>query len=1051
MAKEKTKPQYVNSTPLGEDLFNGKSQETIANSIAELIKTKNIQGKLIGLEGVWGSGKSNLIKILEKLFEKTHHVFTYDAWGYQEDLQRRSFLEGLTENLTKNKIIKSDGWNLKLKNLLARKRETNTRTIPRLSWAIIALALVTFFTPIFNQISNIIEVPSIVPPDNTTRNTDIILLKIFITLIPLLLAITALIIYWWKTKKWFNIADLLYLYKGKEIEETTHVTISEEEPSIREFQKWMKDLSEDLEKDLIIVFDNMDRLPPEKVKRLWSSIHTFFSENKFKKICAIVTFDREHLKAAFNSDGEVSNQFINKTFSTIFRVPPPVLTDWKQFFDTKFREAFSDYGTSEGEVVKRIFDCHHDHITPRDIIAFINELVSVKSVMDDKIELKYVAVFISAKEDILEDPIGKILDLSFLKADKVLFEADKNLQDSIAALVYNVPLTSASQVALTRQIELSIRDQDHENFNKLTQYIHFIEILEQVLHRGDYDIENAAITLDMLDEEFKEKDSVQSRLSILWNDLGERFTRAPIKGQNLSVSHQALIKNLHGNGLESFLSHWINGIRDPLEFDGEKYYEAIASLSEYLKETSIDFDVFSKLHRKKVSPEVFLIFLKRAKSNYKKYKLECDESKLNAFIVETMPDIVVDYSDLVHIKKEYDFSSVIEKIENMLSSVTSGNCSQIYALYKAIAPEKPINSIPNNSLIHNLLQEAEANTEMYYDLIAMRLAKGRSWANMGGVSQVIENQTDDQLVKKIAERIEFFICYGDILLEAKDWSSSLLRNVAKDVTLNSYGSSRMTIEEVLPHFTNIYKAISVDPKDLIGRLSDWSKFAKEKLTSDNITSIITDAEFFEYAIEVDCELSNMIIRFFTKRLESVSEGEWISAFKDESSYLFKSTYWLLNGNKLNKLPEKAIFVYKSNLRDIANLDINIPSEMNNIFYEKINKNSLKSTLKDIRDVFINHVEISPELFVFFFNKLLDHGQLIKRAGDVTRRILTPVIGNDECFAVILREKKRIAEIINKSGDDAVDFKDKIGQKMQQSEDVNLIEFAREIGIKNNKE
>ena len=31
---------------------------------------------------------------------------------------------------------------------------------------------------------------------------------------------------------------------------------------------------------MIIVFDNMDRLPNNKVQELWSSIHTFFAEKK---------------------------------------------------------------------------------------------------------------------------------------------------------------------------------------------------------------------------------------------------------------------------------------------------------------------------------------------------------------------------------------------------------------------------------------------------------------------------------------------------------------------------------------------------------------------------------------------------------------------------------------------------------------------------------------------------------------------------------------------------------------------------------------------------
>ena len=62
----------------------------------------------------------------------------------------------------------------------------------------------------------------------------------------------------------------------------THLyeTLSEDEPTVYEFKTWMQDISDVIkekgQRKLVLVFDNMDRLPAEKVKELWSSIHTFF-------------------------------------------------------------------------------------------------------------------------------------------------------------------------------------------------------------------------------------------------------------------------------------------------------------------------------------------------------------------------------------------------------------------------------------------------------------------------------------------------------------------------------------------------------------------------------------------------------------------------------------------------------------------------------------------------------------------------------------------------------------------------------------------------------
>ena len=95
---------------------------------------------IIGVEGSWGSGKSNMIRILkENYLSDSHYFFEYDAWGHQEDLQRRSFLETLTNCLVDKKILtgtskvelkngdfKNVSWRKKLDYLLARKFETET-------------------------------------------------------------------------------------------------------------------------------------------------------------------------------------------------------------------------------------------------------------------------------------------------------------------------------------------------------------------------------------------------------------------------------------------------------------------------------------------------------------------------------------------------------------------------------------------------------------------------------------------------------------------------------------------------------------------------------------------------------------------------------------------------------------------------------------------------------------------------------------------------------------------------------------------------------------
>lgn len=136
-----SKNKFLSDKPEGIDSFQSQAHTKIANVIAEVIKKGEI--KLIGLEGEWGSGKSNIVKLLEKILSGEEYIFyTYDAWGHQEDLQRRSFLENLTE-IMKNKFNHKD-WKKKLDSLLATKTKTEQKEIPKFSNIIIFISVILY-------------------------------------------------------------------------------------------------------------------------------------------------------------------------------------------------------------------------------------------------------------------------------------------------------------------------------------------------------------------------------------------------------------------------------------------------------------------------------------------------------------------------------------------------------------------------------------------------------------------------------------------------------------------------------------------------------------------------------------------------------------------------------------------------------------------------------------------------------------------------------------------------------------------------------------------
>jgi predicted KAP-like P-loop ATPase len=102
-------PRFIEDRPEGRDDYESKSQIKIANNIIQFLnENEHSRRRVIGIEGEWGSGKSNVIEILKKQLLEKYYFYIFDAWGHQEDLTRRSILEGLLVKLIKDEQLVGD-------------------------------------------------------------------------------------------------------------------------------------------------------------------------------------------------------------------------------------------------------------------------------------------------------------------------------------------------------------------------------------------------------------------------------------------------------------------------------------------------------------------------------------------------------------------------------------------------------------------------------------------------------------------------------------------------------------------------------------------------------------------------------------------------------------------------------------------------------------------------------------------------------------------------------------------------------------------------------
>ena len=577
---ENTKYTFIKNQPLGEDLFENKSQDKIATVISDKI-IKEPDFKIIGIDGEWGSGKSNLVKLIEKKLKKTHKFFVYDVWGHQEDEQRKSILIELTEFIKSERILveKKNNWDNKLKLLLAKSKETKTINQPYLSVGFIFSLLSIIYIPTVNVFK-----------DTMVDFFEIKKLywKILIVTFPILIVIG---IYFWNViKYWINrkgfcksfrlsAEETFQVYTNKQREETKIETISENEPSVREFQKWMQEINNDLQMPIVIVFDNFDRLPKKHILSIWSSIHIFFAENGYSKIKVIIPFDREHIQNAFKdlNNGEnkcFGEDYVNKTFDIVFRVTKPIMSDWKKFFTEQWKKAFSECDEMEMNLVIQVYEFLNRRITPREIISFINEVLTIK-LLDEKYKERYIGIFILQKDKILENPLKAVSDYKEILGGLYhIYSNDKEYPKQLTAIIYHIEVDKALELIYTQELRESMLKNDVQKFNEICK----ADFIDSIFYSAIKDVstfENPILALDSLDKDTKVS---TQHIEQIWSIFYDKVLGLHNRMEDLIINDWqiSLIKNILDNRyLSKLLENYFELIDDT---NIEKYIDLIDKL-----------------------------------------------------------------------------------------------------------------------------------------------------------------------------------------------------------------------------------------------------------------------------------------------------------------------------------------------------------------------------------------------------------------------------------------------------------------------------------------
>lgn len=785
---EENYPHFIVDKPLGEDFFEGQSQSKLTENISNYIlkvdnKNTNKESlpRIIGIEGSWGSGKSNVVtKLDNKLKNLSYYIFTYDTWSHQEDLQRRSILETLTNRLIQDKVLQGEvsikmrngklhtaKWSDQLQMLLSNKTTTITKSIPKFSWtAILGILLVGYFA-----VSSVI-LNQLIERGIYFRFRWILVIE----LLPLLLVGGISLLYAFCKSKWEIFTTLLTQKNDNIIDEQF---TSSEEPSVTEFKNWLQVISNQLEKKesskkkVIIVFDNMDRLPSDKVIQLWSLIHTFFAGSDFKNIWAIIPFDYIHLCEAIlpseKKEIDKFKQFINKTFPIVFTVPKPVITDYRKLFNTLFEKAFGK-NEQDKEHICQVFMCLEENPNPRTVICFINELVALRLQWSNvQFRLRNLALYVLKKGYLLYNK-EKSLEESLLSNelfDKVnsFYPQTDSVRIQLCQFAYGLEDESLAGELPLRNVLLSLINNGNP-ISKYAEFPHFVPVLESILTSTSItkdSLASAVKSFNSLDTSNFDKEK-QERLNKKWDALANIKSEIHLTEIENDETIHTLIQRVSENCAKRLLESYCSKISKCSLTNGADYYIVLNNLQRVIDKTDKKIDITNILQKRKVTPKEFEEYVNAAGENYPIFKVSTDNQLLNEYVLDNTLkglDSTIFMFQLVLKDPQYNFSVLRNKLSERIEHWADVNQEiRLPALVnRLLHDDDKILEIQFKTEIINLVAPAvcsaawgELSKQGNEDIVAMYIANGYDISNF-----------EDNMTTRVSRIIEKYIVYADLI------------------------------------------------------------------------------------------------------------------------------------------------------------------------------------------------------------------------------------------------------------------------------------------------
>lgn len=390
---------FHSEVPATKDVFPGGSHEKVAIAIQNYLLSDGAS-KVIGLDGAFGSGKSSILHMLKENICKdvNRRVWFFDCEQNYQGSTKSNFIELFTEEVIKDVPPGSakasrlaDARDVALGRQFCYRKKTTSRVS---GWAIALVAALFFSSSSFKELFALSRAGHSVS-------------SWLIVVHGASLASPALVMFcaWLANRnkleggrRW----SLLSLFKGSSEDYINEkIEVAKEVTPLDLKRALIAQLGVVDTLSYVVILDNLDRLPKESLREVWSDLEIFTSVSELKNLTVIVPFCSSRVAKYLDSmsgGGYDSRDFISKKFPVVFRAPPVISSGWKDGFAKLWCQTFGEHGRDEVVHCAQLLHSHSPManriVTPRLQKRYINDIAATSLVVGGHISRVAIAAHV---------------------------------------------------------------------------------------------------------------------------------------------------------------------------------------------------------------------------------------------------------------------------------------------------------------------------------------------------------------------------------------------------------------------------------------------------------------------------------------------------------------------------------------------------------------------------------------------------------------------------------------------------------------------------------